>query len=301
LLVFAALATLSLPTSYSFQHHSRLPLRKNVFNQQSVTSKKDSLSPRVRYQRYLSANPRDGEKGITQIRFAGLKKLSSPPASLPQSSKSLAEFFSKNEHRNLLLSKDPNNIQVTSPTKEQMDIWIVEAKASGGALPTKDDEVVQVETSMQFPGLKMTTTTILGTKLVLPRPEPEEGARPPNLPEYQFTLIDSTQSVRGIPPAMWLYNKITGASSSTSSKERMTSSFTTVKVNQLSTSDQISFSTDAKLEVKLDIPTIMLKILPVSVDKIEKQGATSMQKAIEKDVEPALQRFFDAYTRWLSS
>ncbi len=66
------------------------------------------------------------------------------------------------------------------------------------------------------------------------------------------------------------------------------------------TSKRISFVTDARLETRIHIPSAIMKILPSSIDvsKFEKSGSESVQKLLEKELEPALVAFCDSFHKF---
>ena len=74
-----------------------------------------------------------------------------------------------------------------------------------------------------------------------------------------------------------------------------TSSFTQVTAKRIGEKD-IAFTTDARLGINIRIPSAALKYMPsVNVHKFEEQGSKSIQKLLEKDLEPALVSFRNAF------
>jgi len=243
----------------------------------------------------------------TQVKFTGNKHLQTLPLPLP-SVKTPYDFFIEAKNRNLLLSKDDNIKILEPPSQAQIKIWSQESKSAGGCeinINNKDEnyEVLQITNKAQFPGLQVYTVNTVGSRMVLSPPVPF-GKKLVALPEYQFTLIDTTLNAEGLPPAVWIFRKLTGTTNqtktiATESHKRMTSSFTRVHMDPAGEENKVILSADAHLEVRINIPSLMLRFLPVSLKTLEQQGSASIQKAVEKDFCPGFERFQNAYENWL--
>lgn len=246
----------------------------------------------------------------TTVRFSGCLKISTAPVSLPnKNNKQIRSFF--RENRNLLLSKEGNIQVISSPSENDMNNWKIKNDlqfqnsnndngVSGvSSLRMDDDEVVQVETMMKFPGLKTIAASMLGTRLVTVNDSADYDTAI-KFPEYQFTLLNSHNKAEGLPPAVLIYSMLTGNKKKTSNKNVMTSSYTTVKLERTN-NDEYVFTSKSSLEVKINFPSTLLKMLPLSTDTLEERGSVVMQKALEKEVGPNLERFRDVYVKWINS
>lgn len=254
----------------------------------------------------------------TTVRFSGRLKISTAPVSLPKNNKQIISFFKEN--RNLLLSKEGNIQVISSPTESDMNNWKIKndlrfqssnndngvsgvsaLRMDDDAFATKD-EIVQVETMIKFPGLKTIAASILGARLVTvdDSTDYDDNDTAITFPEYQFTLLNSCNKAEGLPPAVWIYNLLTGNNKKTSNKNDMTSSYTTVKLERTN-NDEYVFTSKSSLEVKINFPSTLLKMLPFSTDTLEERGSVAMQKALEKEVGPNLERFRDVYVKWINS
>jgi len=254
---------------------------------------------------------------IKQMRFLGIQRVVTK--AIPAApTEILNEFFSKEHYRNLLF---PNNDAMSykgTISKELIDLWTKEAQLGGGEGPTvsykEEDGVILINSNeqqqsifrinalLQMPGLKIISESTIGMKLLLPtRSSSNSSSNIPIHPEYQFTLLESNLKPKGPAPLVWLFNKLTQYRDSTSS-------FTKVRVEPLSSSaaasslisneaNQIVFVTDARLETKIHLPSKILKVLPsnVNLSKYEKQGSASIHQLLEKELEPALNSFCDAF------
>jgi len=245
-----------------------------------------------------------------QVKFAGYKSLKTSPLPLP-TNRTPDEFFLERKHRNYLFSGGDSVEVIAMPTKTLFDIWAKESKASGGHVIGENVdcdmtcEIVRVKSKIKFPGLQLVATNVIGCKLTF-SPPVKIGETVAALPEYQFTLIDSSLSASGLPPAVWLFNKLTGCGEECDvegEKERMTSAFTRIRMepDYEGNGDKVLLITDSHLEVRMKVPFILLSLLPFSIDSIEKQGSSIMQKNIEKNFFPGLVKFWDAYEKWLFS
>merc|ERR1739844_860713 len=108
-----------------------------------------------------------------------------------------------------------------------------------------------------------------------------------NMPEYQFTLLESKLIPVGPTPLVWLFNQI-------SKYQDATSSFTRVKAIPKGW-NEIQFITDARLAIRIRLPPKVLKVLKFNVSKFEEQGSASIQKMLENDLEPALNGFCQTF------
>jgi len=167
------------------------------------------------------------------------------------------------------------------------------------------DKVVQVETMMQFPGLKTIAASILGTRLVTISDNYDDNDNDDSIifPEYQFTLLNSYNKAEGLPPAVWMYNVLTGNKKNkkeTSNNNDMTSSYTTVKLERINNNEYV-FTASSSLEVNINFPSTLLKLIPLSTDTLEARGSVAIQKALEKEVGLNLERFHSAYIKWMNN
>ena len=90
----------------------------------------------------------------------------------------------------------------------------------------------------------------------------------------------------------------------------VTSSFTRVRVEDVSEEvnggegrqRMIRFVTDARLQVRVQLTRGAMRALPgVNAARFERQGSRSVQKMLEKELEPALMEFYAAYLRWVEA
>ena len=255
------------------------------------------------------------KKGMVQLIFKGETKLTSEPISLSKLNESnicLKSFFLSTENRNLLLAKSEKEILPFSKAKTSklLKTWSMQSEnfpIDPNLDITSDNtcDMVEVSTPTQLPGMVLKNISTIGCKLVLPQSidvnddvdKSKSNAEMLDA-QYEFTLIDTAMKPEGNAPVVWLFNKLTGsnkkAENQSEVEEPSSSSFTVVKIERSSSStdeDEIVFTSDAKIKVRVEFPSILIRLLPLSLEDMEIQGSQSMQKVVDKEVGPALERF----------
>jgi len=245
----------------------------------------------------------ESSKGLVKVIFSAKKKLSSQPISLSQlqeSQISLSQFFTSSQNRNLILSKDIDGVQNISssipPNSRLLQLWKQQSEGydiDPSVDMTQDDsyEVLEVVTRTQFPGMVLKSMNIIGSKRIFSNSDQQYDPS-----QYQLTLLDTKLEPEGNSPIVWLFKKIVGKETNGISKQPMEeprgSSFTTFTLEYLN-DNEIQFTSDAKLSVRVEFPKLLIRLLPVSLEKMEEQGSKSMQSTIDKEVGPALERYVD--------
>eukprot|EP00978_Attheya_sp_CCMP212_P011395 scaffold28114_cov53-Attheya_sp.AAC.4 len=218
-------------------------------------------------------------------------------------------------------SKDENVPAVKSlpspPPPELWDRWRVEARRAGTVPPNPDiDELIVVNSSgIPFPlGVTIFVESIVGFKLLLPTIPRESGSTPysspssaeydddndtQNYPEYQFTLVKDTVRAEGPRALVWVHDKLTGAGKD--KPEQITHSFSSLKVmkQQSESSSQVMFTSESRIEINVQFPSMLLRLLPMSREKCNYQGSEAIQKTFEDRGKPSLDNFVQAYVKWL--
>ena len=227
--------------------------------------------------------------------FTGIHSVSSPFVPKPKNPSLVMEYFAQESNRNLLFPKNEAITLDDRPTPEQVEVWNREAVRGGGMGPIMDlwgrevgvangvkQTLFQIRAPLEFPGMKITSQSIIGMICVQQAEE--------QMPEYQFTLLESQTIPEGPKPLVWLFNQLTKYQDATSSFTRVQA-----KVNPRNPV-QIQFVTDARLAIQIKLPSKMLRLLPnVNVKKFEEQGSASIQKLLETDLQPALNEFCEGF------
>jgi len=203
--------------------------------------------------------------------------------------------------------------------------------------PISDEEgdvtyriVKLVNAPMEFIGVKLNSIAIVGIQL-LRGADRKSGEVTMNskrrqflgYPELQFTLLDAIYEASGPRPLVWLFYKIIGQQTnvkdliqdseknndyiirteeSLRSHRLQTTGFTRVWAEpvHIAETKMIRFVNKAKLEGRIRIPSLLLAVLPTTLEKLEKQGSKTVNNEIEKDIGPGMQRYQNAYIEWLS-
>jgi hypothetical protein len=214
-------------------------------------------------------------------------EISAKSASLPiVCEERLLKFFRTPSFRNLLVSGGGQRPVENLPlTETLLDDWTEKCKALGAALPDKDDSVLAVESrSIEFPGLKVTSTATVGVKYVDQDP-----------PRHEFVLLGTQEEAKGLPPVVWIYKKLTGADQKKQGKDSSDAkSLSTVSCE--TNNGNVVFRTKSFLQIGITFPKVLLKILPGDKATIEEKASSSVQKTLEKDVVQSLKAYESAYT-----
>jgi len=259
---------------------------------------KSKMEPQKKKKEQRSQN-----HGGIQITFVGKQHVATPPVPFtPESSPLLEQYFKIHKYRELLFPK--NNATILEPmiTQELFSTWCNEAELGGATGPTvktipshnhnekvlqlhdtphEKYQIMKITALLQMPSLQVRSESLIGVKLILPH---DGGTKKSFFPELQFTLLDSQLIPMGSKAARWIFHQIMAYRDSTSS-------FTRVMVEPSGDND-IVFTTDARLETRIHLPDAILKFLPsINVEKFEEQGSASIQKLLERDLEPALVNF----------
>lgn len=256
-----------------------------------------------------------GKDGMVCLNFIGKTELSSKQITLDTAASDSAsdiveQFFQNSSNKNLLLA-DPKSVKLNTlrnPSQKLLNTWKKETKGyedlpSNAQEFDSDDtcEIVQLKTSVKFPGLKVNSISKIASKLILNSEDIAEK-------KYEFTLIESSTEPEGFGPLVAIFNKLTGANNKKKSSnssinddddaplDLSSMSFTTVKMNSTG-KNTVYFTSDALIHIKVEFPSFLIKILPTSIEKMEQSGSQSMQSVVEKEVGPALERFANQFER----
>lgn len=235
---------------------------------------------------------RTEKENIVEMTFVGRKSVSTTPILLPEDGvPELNEFFLRPKHRNLLFFRNDVSC-LANPSDDLIRRWSEEVAIHGGSdilkgtMDSKTKSVLRMKAYVKMPGLRILSETLVGANLIL---------HDHSYPEYEFTVIDTILTPEGTAPLVWLFKKLTRYMDKTSSFSRVRP----VNVGGKG-SRRIVFTSEAILETRIHLPSAAARVLPMNVRKFEEQGSRSMQKLLEKELEPALFCFRDSFVKWLS-
>mmetsp|Transcript_15351 Transcript_15351/g.22501 ORF Transcript_15351/g.22501 Transcript_15351/m.22501 type:complete len:373 (+) Transcript_15351:22-1140(+) len=303
------------------QHHKHrripgLPMRA-LINNDNDTSRRSPFGGRFRRNRRGNQRQQQNNPSTMQMTFLGEKRVVTSPVPMPYDATVLDEFFSEDKYRNLLFPKNDATIFRGSIPQNLIDTWRKEAELGGATGPVvltnKDgtielsnssaehQKIIKITTLLQMPSLQIRSESTIGVKLLLSDRKGNGSKSNEIFPEFQFTLLKSDLIPEGSTAAKWIFNQLIQYRDSTSSFTRVTAEILRGTDDNhgggdITRTKNIVFTTDARLETKIHIPAAVLKYLPaVNVSKYEQQGSESIQRLLEKDLEPALVGFRNAF------
>lgn len=244
----------------------------------------DAVEEKVEVMRGIEDS--NGNEEETTLTLQG--KISVSSSRLPKdSAEDVSRFFRAPEHRNLLVTgggeRPCTEVDFTS---ELLSDWRSRCLELGSNQPDENDSVLSVITrGIEFPGLKVATSSLIGVKYV----ESETES-----PRYEFVLLSNEQTVSGLAPAVWIFNKLTGAGENGSGNNSKFKSLTIVTYEE--DNGKIVFMTDGFLSIDITFPSFLLKILPGDKKKIEERGSKSIVKTLDRDVVQSMKAFEKAYS-----
>ncbi len=69
---------------------------------------------------------------------------------------------------------------------------------------------------------------------------------------------------------------------------------------ELDDNRQVVFNVNATLEIRVNIPKRMMRLIPMKFEKFEKQGSTAIQKLLDRDLQQSIKRLKDKYVSWIA-
>lgn len=242
----------------------------------------------------------------TEIHIAVIDELQTQPLPSPSTTTSsgalaqdLVAFLQDDSIANLLFNQEAEFNQVpASPTLTSL------LKCGTANVRSQSSNVLRTRfvelhnAPMPFLGITLGSTTTLAVELVHDQLQ---------CPELQFTLLSTEFHASGPRPLVWIFHKVLGgkenarATCNPNHEGRFTLlGFTRVyATTTTSTNDAIQFTNAANLRAKIEMPKMLLKILPMSVQDVERKGSASLQAAVRADLESCTERLELAYQDWL--
>lgn len=203
----------------------------------------------------------------------------------------LASFLQeKGTIQTLLGGASENEVIKLPSSSDLLDQWTLKSEMLGAKKPTSSDAAYMVTTDgIQFPGLKLVTKAYIGTSLALKDPS--------SFPELQLVFIKDEQFAEGFN--RWIFNKLTGGKKRSDEGGQSTSSISRISATTDGVESGYRFSVDTQLQVNINFPAILLRILPVSKSKAEEQGSLSLEKLLDKDFNAVLPRLASQMIPWM--
>jgi hypothetical protein len=196
-------------------------------------------------------------------------------------------------------------------TPEYHQVWIDACSDYYGDdhLPVAVDcSVLVTQSNIQFPGLTMKNTLVSGIQLMEP-----SGDNTTALPFYKGILLGGQRSVSGAPPVVWLYHQLTSGGGGGRGAVRNDDGFRLpqtcratntislmLNTEQTETGRRSNYcvQTESQVTVFTDFSQLLVRILPMSVQKMELTGSAAVQKAVTRDIGAAQNRCPAEFLAW---
>jgi len=238
-------------------------------------------------------------KGSTELRFEGDFLHHQPLSELPTRPTDLLAFFQDPVRRDHLLKGGGNPTYHVDGTPELYTKWREEARVVGSQAPVEyQDPILAIHSTVPlFPGLSIKAVSYTGCKL---SQHPETS-----LPIYEFTLIEESYIPSGPKAMVWLFDKVTGGGGkkntdddlvTAATQSRQTHSFCRVHLERQNGAWNLQYY--GKVQVACQIPSRLLKMLPLSKSKVESKVSRSIVKQLEREGLRSLQKFKTALEDW---
>jgi hypothetical protein len=253
---------------------------------------------------------RSDKSDMSGLRFAASTTYKSRDVPVPSDGKDIAHFFDMNSNNHfLLLAKGTRNdvrLAEDRNVSKYLARWIEEAEQLGAAKPDLDDKLIAISVKTPFLVFVINVVATLGVKLLLHEQrslddnsiESSEG-RTLLAPEYQFTLLEQSVSADGPPPLLFIFNQLTGINRKVKGTY-VQPNHALFRVEAIPSPDRkrLSFVSHMTAELNIRFPRVLLNLLPVPKEQIEKQGSVNLERNMRRDVPPGVDLFRKAYLRW---
>lgn len=230
----------------------------------------------------------------TTLTFSTIHECQSEP--IPSEHKeAFVQYFSQLEFRKIFFSRGGQREVEELLDDTLRDYWEEKARQWDPPLQfpnIEQDRVIITDASLKFPGLTVTSRSCSGLK-----EQPE--AKREGSPQYDLLLIAEITFATGLPPMVWIFNKLTGNRGTTSvndspatSTDQLSPTPSKIKGNValVDSDDGSSFVIRNKVDLQIIItfPRFLLRILPGSKEKTESQGSAACLKSISKEMKESV-------------
>lgn len=265
---------------------------------------------------------------VETLRFGGKLSYTSQPFPIPSNITALKDFFTSPENQHVLLSggkKDRSSIDFIDPSSlspELIQLWKNQSIKVGGSEPMLDiDKVVRViPAAIDIFTVKILPESLIGVAY-RPREQnvnvhssisAEHLELVQTVPEYQAVLIDDEPKAEGPSLLVWLFNKIVYGKDATNSrgKKRSESALLRVYVEPIDTTcieddnehaslshPSFVFKAESEMRMRFDFPYFLIRFFPMKKNRAEEICSVAISRALELNLEPAVENFSDLYLK----
>lgn len=138
--------------------------------------------------------------------------------------------------------------------------------------------VLAVDTKIPFPGLQLCNRVTIASRL------DEQNFT------YEHYLIAEEKQVSGPAPLVYVYNKLVPPTPGRTAP----SGTAYTKISKTSN----TIVSDSTVSIRVDFSDWLIRILPVTLEKMEKQGSQAVQKAVGKDINKFISTLASAMAEW---
>jgi hypothetical protein len=206
----------------------------------------------------------------------------------------ILEYFQNPE--NLSFGASMPSIKV-NPTPELLDKWNNACRALGASQPNENDKILQVRTvGVSIPGLTVEWSACIGTKLIMQADT--------SLPAFEFVLIEDQSSARGIPPLVYIYDKITGSRNGeqqTSKSNRETRFISRIGMKKTKNEQLMVFSCGGTMVINFKIPAPLMIFVRQDKQKSEDRMSKIIGKTIDKQMLKSLGVWENSYAEFVAT
>lgn len=189
----------------------------------------------------------------------------------------------------------PEEVPVTSEWesawRKYCNLWYGDAY-----LPRQGDgdKLFSSSTWTKLPGLSLCTTVWTGVKLL-------PNTRNQKIPAYCFVVIGQKQTATGLPPIVWMFHQIMGTKPKKGESVPVESMVPTgpcksvFSVEERKEDGRLCFRLDSSFQFDIKFPAVLIKLMPTSKAKAEKQASAALSKTISKAGKIAIENGYRAF------
>jgi hypothetical protein len=228
--------------------------------------------------------------GKEQIRFTVDLCVASEP--LPTESKEEAyNFFNDDKILDYFLGAGKKAIATRHElTPEMLQMWKEACEYYGPEyLPGQEDKIIVRKTTVDFPGIQLLNEVFSGVKKL------KEGEGPP---AYQCCLIAERRTVTGLPPLVWLFNKLTGSSPDDEYTRNSAKGHTRITLVEKEGERKFVIGVQSHVLISMEFPKVFVKLFPAPKSKMEEQGNKAVEKAVRREIDNSFEVLEEAFLNW---
>jgi hypothetical protein len=136
-----------------------------------------------------------------------------------------------------------------------------------------------VESRIQFPGIQVHGTITIASRFTCHNNNEETKQQSCY---YENFMIAEESSASGLAPLVWLYHKLVPPSMGR--KEPSGTSLTKISLDV----SKRFVIVDSIVSIQVKFPSFLVRILPMSQEKMEVQGSASVRRSVSSDIDKAL-------------